>query len=296
MARSLSHSLIALLTVPLAAQAVDNSYSRVSFFVGTAPAIGDSGLLRVRESALIGLEYSHPVWRGEAFATVEWRSFRSRRVEVTQYSPRDEKGNTIFTDASKSGYAGVGSTTRGYITAFIRDPTPGRPFPNGPSPDMRFDSIHTAKNDLNGGTAKLAYRHHMESPYIGKWAIQGGLTIAFLKAAEWSNGDIHVLSYRDFSQNNVNTAWNSEDARLNAYGRLFNDVFFEDHTEIKTLPGAFVGVRFFINDNLFFESNIAALGHSSLSYVPTAYTGQPGFVESSNKVRTVWEFNAGLRF
>jgi len=288
---------LALLAVPLAAQTVDNSYPRVSFFVGTSPAIGDSGLLRVRESVQVGLEYSHPIWKGEVYVAAEWRTFRSRNAEVTQFSPRNADGTAMIgNESAKSGYAGIGSTTRGYITAFTRDPTPGRPYPNGIAVDMRFDSVHMAKNDLRGGSSKLAYRHHMESPYIGNWSLQGGLTISFLTASEWANGDIHVLSNREFSQNNVNTAWNSDDARLNAYGRLFNDVFFQDNSEIKVLPGAFIGTRFLLNDNLFFETNITMLGHASLTYVPTAYTGQAGYVESSTKMRTVWEFNAGLRF
>jgi len=298
MARSLSHSLIALLALPLAAQAVDNSYPRVSMFYGTAPTIGTKGAHQVRESMLVGLEYSHPVWRGEAFGAVEWRDFRSIWREVTQFSPRDNRGNTIQEDKNKTGYAGVGNSTRGYITAFTR--RPNYPDDRSIASDMRFDSVHMSKCDLGGGSAKVAYRQYFKAPFVGQVGVQGGLTVNFLTSAEWARADIHVLSFRSYDPQNTtpNSNWTSENPNLDApvYGRLFNDRVFQDNKEIKVLPGIFAGARFFINDNFFFETNITTLGYTALEYVPTAYTGKEGYVEQTDRTKVVWEFNVGFRF
>ena len=303
---SLSHPLIALLALPLAAQAVDNSYPRVSFIVGSAPAIGNSGKLMVRESMLIGLEATCPVWKGEVLVSAEWRTFRSRNREITQFSDRygddgkDDlttlRGTTIFTDGNRTGWTPAGG--RGYITAFTRDTRTSASRRNGIASDMRFDSVHMAKNDLEGGTAKLGFRCYMDSSYVGKWGVHGGLTINFLNSSEWATGTIHVLDYRRYEgQNTVSTSLTDDNPQLgNNYGRLYNEYIWSDHTEKKIVPGVFAGVRLFVNDNCYFETNIATLGHASPTYVPLAYTGQPGHIESSNGTRVVWEFVAGMRF
>jgi len=303
MALSLSHSLIALLALPLAAQAVDNSYHRVSLFVGTAPTIGDSGKLMVRESMLVGLEATYPIWKGEVFGAAEWRAFRSRDREITQFSPRNADGTTKTDDASaRSGFTPNGQT--GYITMFTRDPRTSVVRPGGIAVDMRFDSVHMAKNDLDGGTAKLGFRYHMDSSFIGKWGVHGGLTVSFLNSSEWATGGIHVLDYRRYDgQNSLNTGWTDDSDQLNPdknggnnYGRLYNEYIYNDYTEKKIMPGVFAGVRLFINDNCYFETNIATLGHASPTYVPLAYTGKPGHIESSDGTRILWEFVAGIRF
>jgi hypothetical protein len=302
MAQSLSHSLIALLALPLAAQAVDNSYPRVSFIVGSAPAIGNSGKLMVRESMLIGLEATCPVWKGEVLVSAEWRTFRSRVREITQFSDRyldgPDKGTTIFTQDNKTGYTPNGG--RGYITAFTRDTRTGVAgvTTGGIASDMRFDSIHTAKNDLEGGSAKLGFRYYMDSSYVGKWGVHGGLTIGFLSSSEWATGSIHVLEYRRYDgQNTVSTSLADDNPQLgNNYGRLYNEYIWNDHTEKKIAPGVFAGIRLFMNDNCYLETNIATLGHASPTYVPLAYTGNPGHIDSTNGTRVVWEFIAGIRF
>jgi hypothetical protein len=300
MARSLSHSLIALLALPLAAQTIDHSYPRVSIFYGTAPAIGDSGLQKVRESVLIGLEYSHPIWKGQVSAAVEWRSFRSRNHEVTRFSPRKADGTTLLDGdpgAVKTGYAKDGQT--GYITAFTRYPgaSPYTGIENAIASDMRFDSIHMAKYDVDGGTSKIAYRQFFKLPFIGDLGVHAGLTINFLTGAEYTTGDIHVLAYRQYSgQNNLTSSITSDDPRLDAYGRLFNEPFYKDNTDMKILPGAFAGARAFVNDNFFFETNIVMVSYSQPVYMPYAYTGKDPYVESSTKSKVVWEFNAGFRF
>jgi len=306
MAQSLSHSLIALLALPLAAQAVDNTYPRVSMFLGTAPTIGDSGLQKVRESVLIGLEYSHPVWKGQVSAAVEWRQFRSRNHEITQFSPRKADGTTLLDGEQGALRTGYGKNSRGeivngYITAFARNPATNTPRPNGIASDMRFDSVHMAKYDINGGTSKLAYRQFFKVPYIDELGVHGGLTINFLTTAEASTGSVVVLDFRNFGQNSMTPGWTADnfnpaqggDPR---YGRLGGDFWYQDNTEMKIQPGAFVGVRAFANDNLFFETNFVLLSYSNPVYRPLAYTGKPGYVESVSATKMVWEFLAGIRF
>jgi len=307
MARSLSYSLIAMLSLPLAAQAVDNSYPRVSFIVGTAPAIGSSGKLMVRESMLIGLEATCPVWRGEVFASGEWRTFRSRVREITQFSDRypdgPNKGTVITTPENMTGWTPYHE--RGYITMFTRDPrTTAGITTGGITSDMRFDSIHTAKNDLDGGSAKLGFRYYMDSSYIGKWGVHGGLTISFLNSSEWATGSIHVLAYRDYTrQEALASTWADDSDQMNPaknggrdYGRLYNEYIWSDYTEKKIMPGVFAGIRLFLNDNFYFETSIATLGHASPTYVPLAYTGKDAHIESTNGTRVIWEFVTGIRF
>jgi hypothetical protein len=330
MARSLSYPLIALLALPLASQAVDNTYPRVSVFYGTASTLGDSGNQKVRESVHIGLEYSHPVWKGHVFATAEWRTFRSRNREVTQFSPRQEDGTHMVGDAYKSGYAGVGSGQRGYITAFTRSPftigqrTPTQaqlvamfpgtiaadwPTTNPPLQhlrdygimhDGRFDSVHMAKNDIGGGSSRIGYRHPLNVPLLGEIGLQGGLTFSFFTTEEFAAGDIHVLDGRDWQQNLYRTAYTSDNPLLdNIPGlskRLYNDVFYQMNKDNSMLPGAFLGARWNVNDNFYFETNFVFLGVSEPTYVPTAYTGGEAFVDSSTSMKMVWEFNAGFRF
>jgi len=342
MARSLSHSLIAMLAVPLAAQAVDHTYPRVSLFYGTAPAIGDSGLQKVRESVLIGLEYSHPVWKGCVSAAVEWRSFRSRNHEVTQFSPRAVDGTTLqdweaidpFTGQKmanvvsggvlrtpdpgqvRTGYAvvdGKPTQTRGYITAHSRYPgfNSSSGVRDGISSDMRWDSVHMAKYNLGGGTSKIAYRQFFKVPLIDELGVQGGLTLSFLTAAEYTSGAIHVLDYRRHYDQNVavsinlanlggqgtiNSSTTADDPRLDILGRLGNEYFLQDNTDMKIQPGLFVGVRAFVKDNYFFETNLVMLSHTQPIYVPASYTGKEPYVDSVTKTKMVWEFNVGIRF
>jgi len=302
MARSLSYPIIALLALPLAAQTVDNSYPRVSLFYGTAPTIGSSGLQKVRESVLIGLEYSHPVWKGQVSFAAEWRQFRSRNHEVTQFSPRKADGTTLLDGdpgAVRTGYTKDGQ--RGYITAFTRNPIPNASTGLSIASDMRFDSVHMAKYDLDGGTTKLSYRQFFPVPLIGQIGVHGGLTINFLTAAEYATGSIIILNTRSFSQNSMNTSWTADNFNANQggaaqWGRLGGNFFFEDNKEIKVLPGAYVGVRAFVKDNYFFETNLALLTHAQPVYVPQAYTGQPGHLDSGTKAKVVWEFLFGIRF
>ena len=304
MARSLSYPLIALLALPLAAQAVDNSYPRVSMFYGTAPTIGTKGAFQVRESVQVGLEYSHPVWKGEVFGAVEWRDFRTLWRHVTRYSPRGEDGQVIQIEENKTGYAtvkarhplhdegmppqpvigadGKPQIIRGFITPFIRhDGSWGLTLPSDHNIfiDNRFDSHHMSKSDLMGGTSKLAYRQYFKVPYIGQIGVHGGLTINFLTSAEYARGEIHVLSERTLLQNRFYTNWTSDDYDLDEWsgyikGRLHNDRFFEDNKNIGILPGVFAGFRTFINDNFWFETNFTTLGYKAIEYVPFAYTGE----------------------
>jgi hypothetical protein len=274
----------------------------VSLFYGTAPAIGDSGLQKVRESVLIGLEYSHPVWKGQVSFAAEWRQFRSRNHEVTQFSPRKADGTTLLdgeAGAVRTGYTKDGQ--RGYITAFARTPTPNATTGRSIASDMRFDSIHMAKYDIDGGTSKLSYRQFFAVPFIGQLGVHGGLTINFLTAAEWTTGSIIVLDRRDYAQNSMNTSWTADNfspAQGGAaqWGRMDGDFFWQDTTEMKVLPGAFVGARAFFKDTFFFETNLAFLSHTQPVYVPQAYTGQPGHIESGTKTKMVWEFLVGIRF
>jgi hypothetical protein len=288
----------------LAAQAVDHSYPRVSVFYGTAPTIGDSGLQKVRESVLIGLEYSHPIWKGQVSAAVEWRSFRSFKHEVTQFSPRAANGSTLQDGdpgAVRTGYAGVGSE-RGYISAHSVYPgySPYTGVFEAPWSDMRFDSIHMGKYDLDGGSSKIAYRHFFKVPLIDELGVHGGLTINFLTAAEYAQGDIHVLDKRDVRQNQWQTGLTSDNPLLDENGgfgkRLFNEAFYQGNSEMKIQPGFFIGARAFVNDNFFFETNLVMLSYSQPVYMPTAYTGKEPFVDSISKTKMVWEFNAGFRF
>jgi hypothetical protein len=280
----------------------------VSVFYGTAPALGDSGLQKVRETVLIGLEYSHPVWKGQVFGAAEWRSFRSVKHEVTQFSPRKADGSTLLdgeAGAVRTGYAGIGSN-RGYITAHaVYQGTPPGGIEGAPWSDMRYDSVHMAKYDIDGGSSRLGYRQFFKVPFVGELGIHGGLTINFLRASEYAQGDIHVLDRRDYRQNQFQTAYTSDDPRLDnpgpnndgSYGRrLFNEPIYQANSEMKIQPGFFIGARGFVNDNFFFETNIVMLSYSQPVYVPTSYTGKEPYVESSAKSKMVWEFNAGFRF
>jgi len=116
MAQSLSHSLIALLALPLAAQAVNESAPRFSFKMGTAPVIGTPGKQEARPSMLLAGEYSYPFWQGEFFATAEYRIFRANDYEVTRFG-------------KDTGYATDGSGRRGMITPYVLAPSDGLPAP-----------------------------------------------------------------------------------------------------------------------------------------------------------------------
>jgi len=341
MARSLSHSLIALLALPLAAQAIDHSYPRVSIFYGTAPTIGDSGLQKVRESVLVGLEATYPVWKGQISAAVEWRSFRARYHDVTQFSPRAADGTTLQdwnardpmvsgnpimagrtgpdgvlrnaeTGAVRTGYAVVNgqvTATRGYITAHTR--TPGYSNQTGVlhaiSADGRFDSVHMAKYDIEGGSSKIAYRQFFRVPFIGQLGVHGGLTINFLTTQEHTQGSIIVMDYRRHYEQRTNVSVNVPGGTINSsttadspllaqLGQLGREFFYVDTREMKIQPGFFAGARAFVNDNFFFETNLVMLSYSQPVYVPASYSGVDPHVESSAKSKIVWEFNAGFRF
>ena len=163
---------------------------------------------------------------------------------------------------------------------------------------MRFDSVHMAKYDIEGGTSKIAYRQFFRVPFIGQLGVHGGLTINFLTGAEYTTGAIHVLNYRrNWEQNYLfNQSITGDDKRLDTYGRLGNEFFYVDTRELKVLPGFFVGARAFVNDNFFFETNISMLSHTQPEYVPSSYTGKDPYVEYSTQTKMVWEFNAGFRF
>jgi len=290
----LATPIMALLVTPMAAQTINESASRVSFKVGMAPAL-EQGRQERTASFLVGLEYSHPFWRGEFFFVGEWREFIATEHEATQFSPFDWDTANY---REKTGYAPNGQ--RGYITAFTRNPNPDAVgIPNRIASDMRFDSVDMRRALLDGVTAKLAYRYRTDSlPLIGSIGLQGGLTLNYLTSREYASGAIHVLEFRDMSQNAANTGWTADNPNLDApeYGRLHNEYFYEQNSRGKFVPGAFIGVRKLFNDTLFFEMNVSMLGHTEVNYVPYAYSGQPALIETSNKTKTVIEFIAGMRF
>ena len=299
----LAAPVIALLAMPVAAQAINESSPRVSFTVGATPALNQDRQQR-NASIMVGLEYSHPFGRGAFYVTGEWRSFSATPFEATQFSPFDWDTAT-YADADRTGYAPTSAINpegkRGFITAFTRRPTADNTgATNRIAPDMRFDSVDMRRALLDGVTAKLAYRYRTDSlPLIGSLGLQGGLVLSYLTAWEYSNGAIHVLDYRVYNgQNNLdpNAAPNPTDPRLDAYGRLGNEYFVTQEKETGIKPGAFIGVRKAVKDNLFFEMNLTMLGYTDITYVPYSYSGQdPHFVKSS-KTKTVLEFIAGMRF
>jgi hypothetical protein len=245
---------------------------------------------------MLALEYSHPIpiTMGEIFLTAEMRTFRTTSFEATKFSP------FVWETAeytNKTGYTPDGQ--RGYITAFTRDPS-ANPLPNMIAADMRFDSVDMRKNLLDGVTAKLGYRYRTPSfPIVGPIDLQGGLTMAYLTSQEQARGAIHVLDWRAYQgQNTANAAWTANHPNLDQaqYGRLYSDYFFEVNSETKMAFGGFVGARVFIWDDLYFEMNVATLGHAELNYVPVSYTGKDPYVETSNKTKIVLEFNIGMRF
>ena len=293
----LAAPVVALLAMPVAAQAINESSPRVSFKIGATPAINQDRQER-NAAAMIGVEYSHPFWKGEFFVSGEMRTFIANHFEATQFSPFDWD-TAVYGD--KTGYAPTSAANpngdRGWITAFTRNPN-STPSPNMIASDMRFDSVDMRRALLDGASAKLAYRYRTDSlPLIGSLGLQGGLTLSYLTAWEYTNGAIHVLSSRQYNgQNNLASGVLANDARLDAYGRLGNEYFItqEKSTEIK--PGAFIGIRKLIKDNLFFELNLTMLGYTDITYVPYSYSGQdPHFVKSS-KTKTVVEFIGGMRF
>jgi len=309
----LAAPIMALLVTPMEAQTINESTSRVSFKIGMAPALNPDSQQR-RASQMVALEYSHPIWKGEFFVVGEWREFIANPHEATLFSPFGwgEAGTdgSQITLGERTGYAPVSTNASGwggynpdgkmgYITAFVRNPT-STPRPYMIASDMRFDSVDMRKYQLDGVTAKLAYRYRTGSlPFVGSFGIQGGLTLSFLRSWEYADGAIHVLDYRDMTQNNRSTATYPE-ATTNGLdqigGRLFNEYFMEQESRTKLKPGAFIGIRKLFHDDYFMEVNLTMLGHTEVKYVPFAYSGKdPHFVES-NKTKTVIEIIAGMRF
>jgi hypothetical protein len=295
--KTYSQALLAMAVfVPVAAQqrtkAIDESSARVSYKLGTAPTIGDLGKQQRRESVLLGLEFSQPFWKGEWFVVAELREYVSNAYEVTQFSPFDWD-TAVYKE--KTGYASNGQ--RGYITAFTRNPNSTVPKPNAIASDMRFDSVDMRTNPLDGFVAKLAYRHRVESlPFVGNLGVQGGLILSYLTGKQYADGAIHILDYRNYTQNSYQTSWTAEDSRLDAQGRVGNEYFHSQQGEKKILPGVFIGARKLLTDILFFEMNISVLGYTELDYVPFSYSGEAPHFESSTKMKTGIEFIAGLRF
>lgn len=293
--RALLAMAVIVPAVPLLAQVrkpINESSPRVSFKIGTAPTIGDIGNQQRRESMILGLEYSHPFGKGEFFAVAEMRDYVSNTYEATQFSPFD--WNTAVYH-EKTGYAPNGQ--RGYITAFTRNPASTVPWANAIASDMRFDSVDMRQNPLNGAVAKLAYRYRVESlPFVGNLGVQAGLTLSYLTSKQYADGALHVLDYRDMTQNGASTNWTAENPALDAFGRLGNEYYYKTEAEQKFVPGFFIGARKLLTDTLFFEMNISVLGHANLNYVPFSYSGVPAHWESTTKMKTGLEFIAGLRF
>lgn len=287
---------VAFMTIalPVAAQKpINESSHRLSFKAGLTPVIGDEGKQQRRDSVVVSLEYSRPAWKGEFYAAAEWRDFVSHAYEATQFSPF-EWDTAIYKD--KTGYTRTGD--RGYITAFTRRSGLAAGTPTL-WPDMRFDSVDMRQNPLDGISAKIAYRHRTRSlPYIGSLGIQGGLTLSMLTGTQYADGAIHVLAFRDETQNALSTSTypSAEVPIPESYGRLDSEFFTKTHKDSKVLPGAFIGVRKLMTDNLTFEVNLTMLGHTELNYVPLSYSGQAAHWESSNKNKILLEFIAGIRF
>ena len=302
----LAATVVMLPATPVAAQSTNESIPRVSFKVGAAPALNPDRQKR-RASALISLEYSHPFWKGEFFVAGEWRDFVAISHETTPFSPFDwgEAGTNgrQVEYKQRTGYAPNGQT--GYITAFIRNPT-SAPRPYMIASDMRFDSVDIRKAQLDGVTAKLAYRYRTEPlPFIGSIGIQGGLTLSYLSSWEHADGSIHVLNDRYFSQNGANTSTYPNEVPAGMLDVLSNEYFTEQEKRTELKPGFFIGVRKLLPGDIFFEINLAMLGHTDVEYVPYSYSGKGtvspsgvvrGEFATSNKTKTVVEFIAGMRF
>jgi hypothetical protein len=299
MARSLSYSIIALLAVPLMAQAIDESKPRYSFKIAATPAT-NTGRQENNAAVSVGFEYSRPLGKGEVFAVLEWRDFMSHTyLDESIYSPYTDK-DKVITLGEKTGYTPSGD--RGYITRYARYSTNPDLWPYEGSrgmiaSDLRFDSIDTRRAVLEGVTLKLAYRYRLDAlPVVGRLGLQGGLILNNLKASEYSNGSVHVLDYRAVIGQNSLAASEINAPLPASAGRLYSEYWMEQPNETKLMPGAFVGVRKLYTDTVFFEFNLAMLGHTDLKYVPFAYTGEAPRVVSSSKTKTVMEFVAGMRF
>jgi hypothetical protein len=264
------------------AQAVDESKPRFSFKMGTAPTIGSTGKQGARESMMLGLEYSRPFATGALYFAAEYRIFRATQYEVTPFG-------------EAKGYALDGSGRTGMITQY-------RELPNGRVvADGRFDSVDYRRSDLDGITTKIGYRHNLGAmPVLGNLSLQGGLTLAYLSGEQYSTGSINVLEFRNQWQEDIANQyqlWLWEDEDLKELGRMSHESFLNEHQVTKFSPGIFVGARTLITDNLFFEVNVSMLGYSEINYVPASYTEKRvAYTETSNHVKTVLEFSAGLRF
>ena|GEM_PF-1680850 len=294
-----SLAALAFMTIamPVLAQgSIREDGPRFSFKAGIAPVIGDVGNQQRRESAMVSLEYSHPFWKGEFFVAAEFRDFVSHAYEVTPFSPFVDRGGEPVSYTERTGYASNGS--RGYITAYARRSN-SSPDPWMLWPDMRFDSVDMRTNPLDGGTAKIAYRYRTRSlPVVGSLGLQGGITLSLLTSIQYADGAIHVMDYRDESQNSVSTATYPypNSPGLDQFGRLDNEYYYLTNKDAKLMPGVFIGARKLLNDNLTFEVNFTMLGHTDLNYVPYSYTGQTAHWESSDKSKVLMEFIVGLRF
>jgi hypothetical protein len=261
-----------MLSVPLVAQAANEFSPRFSLKMGATPVIGDMGKQGTRMAIMLAAEQSYPIWKGEAFATGEYRVFYSKDQEATQFGV---------------GYAEGGM--EGIITKYVINPTTGVPAPDG-----RFDSVDLRKNNLEGVTSKIGYRFQFsDMPFIGKLDLQGGLTLGFLKSSQDTSSNIWVLEYRDFAQNSVMIM---PPMFPEPTSRLGRESFLATHQTSKFSPGAFIGARSLLTDEMFFEINLSLLGHAEINYVPFSYTGKPAHTETANRFKAVLEFTAGLRF
>jgi hypothetical protein len=248
-------SLIFLLALGTIASAQD---LQLSFKLGAGPILGDPAGHRYKSGVHLATELSLGLGKGQAFVGGQYRVFRSRSYEATQFG---------------TGYAlnASGAVVTGRITPYKLGPD-GLPSASG-----LYDSVDVRRDNLEGFSLYGGYRVPV---WVEGLSAHAGVNLSFLRSQQDVTGGIKVLVDRNVTTPVI----------------LGQESFYTQFQKSTMCPGAFAGLRYDATKVFFVEANLSGIGFKEINYLPFSYTGQPAATEMRSRFKLMLEFSVGINF
>lgn len=226
--------------------------------LGGGPILGSVGNQYFRSVYHLAVEAALPMGRGDAIASAQYRIFRGKSYDATQFGV---------------GYArnSSGQVVTGQITPYVLGPD------GLPKPDGRYDSVDIRRDNLEGLSFAFGYRLPILAEGL---ALHYGINLNFLRAQQDVTGGIKVVQDRSVATPVV----------------LGQENFYTQFQKASLKPGAFVGLRYNLTSEFFIQGDANLLGFREINYRPFSYTGQAATTELKNRYKTVLEFSIGMNF